>query len=281
MTKNMHLVIVTDCGGSDEGRYGIAARRCFHPHNVGLTFFATAPLNTLHSGFTGAAQALSSIDHFGPLKEDEAYGLLVNAAPREGSSAGKKLRGAGRKSGGEEIYALKLRNGVWVVGPNAGYNLHFLACQVEESYLVVDNSKRETPFRSMQVMVPALAKLLEASPIPHLEFEPKPLVLPEVEKGTFVADCDELGNVYLVTVGERETWFPALGESCVAIINGKRERLRHVDDIFGGEDGEATLTTGSLTLNGEPVHYIVSLGNRASALFGNPSPKTKVEFKPV
>ena len=39
MEKSAHLIIVTDCGGSDQGRYEIAAQRCFFPHRVGLIFF--------------------------------------------------------------------------------------------------------------------------------------------------------------------------------------------------------------------------------------------------
>ena len=105
MKKYVHLVVVTDCGGSDQGRYEIAAQRCFYPHDLRLTFFGTESMNTLHSGFTTAAHVLSTIDFFGPLREGEQIGVLDNAAPRHGSENGRRLRGENRKLEGEEIYA--------------------------------------------------------------------------------------------------------------------------------------------------------------------------------
>ncbi len=126
MANNVQLILVTDCGGSDKGRYEVAARRCFYPLVPQITFFETHSMNTLHAGFTTAAHALSTVDHFGPLNPGELVGILDNAAPRHGTENGKRLRGESRKAEGEEIYALLLDNGVWVVGPNAGLNFYFL-----------------------------------------------------------------------------------------------------------------------------------------------------------
>ncbi|OHA00869.1 MAG: hypothetical protein A3C07_02255 [Candidatus Sungbacteria bacterium RIFCSPHIGHO2_02_FULL_47_11] len=279
MKKYVHLVVVTDCGGSDQGRYEIAAQRCFFPHDLRLTFFATESMNTLHSGFTTAAHVLSTIDFFGPLQKGEQIGVLDNAAPRHGSENGLKLRGENRKLEGEEIYALRLRNGIWVVGPNAGLNFFFLKGQVVGSFLVSDTSGRYTPFRSMEVMVPTLAKIFGARENPHLQLEPKELPVVGTEAGVFVADWDTHGNIYLVSTMTNEDWVPPLGESRVFRIGNKIARLRHVSGIFAGNTGEQTLTVGSLRLNGKPVYYIVVVGGNAHSLFGNPHVETKVEFE--
>ena len=279
MTENVHLIIVTDCGGSDEGRYGIAARRCFFPHHLQLTFFATESMNTLHSGFTAAAHGLSTVDHFGPLKLGEKVGLLVNAAPRHGTENGKVLRGDGRKPDGEEIYALKLKSGVWAVGPNALWNLLFLQDQVSESFLVTDISGRSTPFRSMEVMIPALAKVLGVAEVPQLILEPKRLVVQAPEQGVFVADYDTHGNIYLVANQADESWVPALGEERTFKIGYKFPRLKRVDGIFAGKTGEQTLTTGSLKLNGKPVWYVVVVGGSAHSLFGSAPVGTRFEVE--
>ena len=279
MKKYVHLVVVTDCGGSDQGRYEIAAQRCFFPHDLRLTFFATESMNTLHSGFTTAAHVLSTIDFFGPLQKGEQIGVLDNAAPRHGSENGLKLRGENRKLEGEEIYALRLRNGIWVVGPNAGLNFFFLKGQVVGSFLVSDTSGRYTPFRSMEVMVPTLAKIFGARENPHLQLEPMELPVVGTEAGVFVADWDTHGNIYLVSTMTNEDWVPPLGESRVFRIGNKIARLRHVSGIFAGNTGEQTLTVGSLRLNGKPVYYIVVVGGNAHSLFGNPHVETKVEFE--
>lgn len=276
MKKYAHLVIVTDCGGSDRGRYEIAAQRCFFPHDLRLTFFATESMNTLHSGFTAAAHALSTVDLFGALQEGEQLGVLANAAPRHGSENGRKLRGEKRKQEGEEIYALRLQNGVWVVGPNAGLNFFFLREQVIESLLIVDSSQRYTPFRSMEVMIPALAKILGVRECERLTLEPKELPAMPVAQGVFVADWDDHGNMYLVSTTLDETWVPQPGESRVFRIGNKIARLRHVNGIFAGYTGEQTLTVGSLRLNGKPIYYIVVVGGNAHSLFGNPSVGTEV-----
>ena len=269
------VFVVTDCAGSDEGRYGIGIPRAFFPCSVEAAFFGTESMNTLHAGFTAAAHALSTVDHFGPLANGEKIGILVNAAPRHGTENGKRLRGKGRRSEGEEIYALLLDNGVWVVGPNAGLNFHFLQSRVRESYLVTDTSGMTTPFRSLEVMVPALAKVLGARDHQNIQLSPKPLVVPKADKGIFVADWDEHGNLYVVSI-DVEGWVPRLGQRRVFRIGEKIARLRRVDGIFAGETGEPTLTTGSLKLNNEPVYYLVVVGSSARALFGNPHVGAKV-----
>ncbi|MDO8564472.1 MAG: hypothetical protein Q7R88_00575 [bacterium] len=277
--KYIHLIIVTDCGGSDEGRYRIAAERCFFPHDVRPTFFATESLNTLHSGFTTAAHALSSVDFFGPLRKGEHTAVLDNAAPRHGTENGRKLRGEERKPEGEEIYALRLQNGVWIVGPNAGYNFYFLKGQVVESFLVTDTSKRYTPFRSMEVMIPTFAKIFRVHKHPHLKLTPKKLQVSDGEKGVFVADWDSHGNIYLVSTVPDNAWVPPQGNTRAFRIGNKIARLRHVNGIFAGKTGEQTLTAGSLQLNGKPVYYIVVVGGNAHSLFGNPPVGTKVEIE--
>lgn len=277
--NHIHLIIVTDCGGSDQGRYEIAAKRCFFPHDLRLTFFATESMNTLHSGFTTAAHVLSTIDFFGPLQKGELIGILDNAAPRHGSENGLKLRGEGRKVEGEEIYALRLINGIWIVGPNAGLNFFFLKDQIAESFLICDTSGRYTPFRSMEVMIPAFAKIFGVQKVPYLHLEPKELSIINVEKAVFVADWDTHGNIYLVSTLPDETWVPSIGESRAFRIGNKIARLRHVNGIFAGNTGEQTLTIGSLKLNGKPVYYIVVVGGNAHSLFGNPPVGTKVEIE--
>ncbi len=278
---NVHLVIVTDCGGSDQGRYEIAAQRSLFPYQPRVTFFGTESMNTLHCGFTAAAHALSTIDFFGKLPDGEHVGILANAAPRHGTENGRKLRGESRKLDGEEIYALHLDNGVWVVGPNAGMNFHFIQGRVKESYLVRDTSGRYTPFRSMEVMVPTFAKLFGIRSYPELILEQKDLVVPNPEKGVFVADSDSHGNIYLVSTLDDQDWLPAMNEHRTFRIGGERRiaRLRRVDGIFAGNTGEQTITKGSLQLNGEPVYYIVVVGGSAHSLFGSPSAGTRVEVE--
>ncbi|HEV7702588.1 MAG TPA: hypothetical protein VGO63_04075 [Candidatus Paceibacterota bacterium] len=228
-------------------------------------------MNTLHAGFTTTAHVLSTVDYFGPLKEGEFVGILDNAAPRHGSENGESLRGAERKPEGEEIYALLLDNGVWVVGPNAGLNFYFLESRVRKSYLVTDTSGRITPFRSMEIMIPALSKVLGVKEFPNIILTEKSLLIKKPKAGLFVADWDEHGNLYLVSIGaSTSSLFPPLGDSKVFHIGDKIARLRHVDGIFAGETGEPTLTTGSLRLNSKPVYYLVVVGSSARALFGNP-----------
>ncbi|MEK7208578.1 MAG: hypothetical protein AAB699_03480 [Patescibacteria group bacterium] len=277
--EQITLIIVTDCGGSDIGRYQIAARRCFFPHQLETTVFTAESMNTLHAGFLTAAHALSTTDLFGPLRKGELIGVIVNAAPRHGTENGRKLRGEKRKLEGEEIYALRLRNGVWVVGPNSGRNFFFLKGQVAESFLLTDTSKRYTPFRSMELMVPALAKIFGIWADENLVLTPKPLQVPDGEEGVFVADWDSHGNIYLVSTLPDETWIPKINETSAFRIGNKIARLRHVNGIFAGNTGEQTLTVGSLQLNGRPVYYIVVVGGSAHSLFSNPPVGTRVEVE--
>lgn len=254
------MVLATDCGGTDRGRYEIAACRSFFPHAVTTVVFETASLSTLHAGFIAAAHGLSTIDHFGPLRTGEKIGLLVNAAPERGP-----------------IYALTLDNGVEVVGPDLEWNFHFLRDRIVASHLVRDLSGKETPFRSMEVMVPALAARLGAAEVPHLSFVPKDIASFAPEPGIYVSDWDSHGNLYLVSTEEDDSWIPPLGETQTFRVGNNVARLRHVDGIFAGQTGEQVLTTGSLRLNGRKVHYIVVRGARARDMLGNPRVGTRVQ----
>ena len=123
----------------------------------------------------------------------------------------------------------------------------------------------------MEVMVPALSKVLGITQWSNIKLTKKPLVVGTQKPGLFVADWDKHGNMYIVSVGQVQDWLPKLGESRVFSIGDKIARLRCVDGIFAGNTGEPTLTTGSLKLNGESVHYMVVVGSNARALFDNPS----------
>lgn len=275
--QNVLLVLVTDCGGSDQGRYEIAAGLCFAGCNVSRAFFATGSMNPLHSGFTGAAHALSTVAHFSGVRGDTKVGILINAAPRHGTENGHKLRGNRRKASGEEIYALELRDGTWVVGPNAGLNLYFVQNQVVKSFLVRDSLRPHTPFRSMEVMVPALAKVLGIQDFPNITLTPKVLRVSEPDPGVYVVDWDDHGNIYLWSTGKDDEFVPALGRARVFKIGDKIARLRHVSGIFAGKTGEQTITQGSLKLADRPIYYIVVVGGSAHNLFGSPRVGTRVE----
>jgi hypothetical protein len=279
MNPVFNLVLVTDCGGSDEGRYRIAVQRCFFPHQHSVAFFPTASMNTLHCGFTAAAHGLSTIDHFGPLRDGENYGVLINAAPRRGKENGQALRGEDRKRDGEEVFIVRFDNGVWASGPNAEMNFWFVRDRIRESYLVTDTSGRETPFRSMELMIPALAKVQKASAFDRISLEEKQLTVQNPDSGLYVADWDEHGNIYVVSTETGDAWIPPMGRHCVIKIGDKIARLRHVKGIFAGNTGEPTLTTGSLRLNGKSVYYMVVVGASAHSLFEHPRVGARVEIE--
>lgn len=276
--KYAHVIIVTDCGGSDHGRYEIALNRCVFPHQHTLAFFETGSKNTLHSGFTAAAHALSTIDFFGPLKPDEQIGILVNAAPRHGNENGNRLRGKNRKKEGEEIFVIELKNGVWVVGPNAGFNLFFFQKEIKQSFLLIDHLHPNTQFRSMESMIPGLVKVLGINDFKHIELQPKPFTPPvNTETGIFVADWDTHGNIYLYSTLNAEQWVPQMGKTVCIKIGNSIARLRHVEGIFAGQTGEQTLTKGSLKLLGrEAIYYIVVVGSEAHPQFKCPPVGTPV-----
>ncbi len=118
--------------------------------------------------------------------------------------------------------------------------------------------------------MPALSQVLGVKDNPNLRLERKELKVPRPKPGLFVADWDDHGNLYIISIGQGQDWLPKLGERRVFHIGDKLAQLRHVNGIFAGHTGEPTLTTGSLKLNGEAVYYLVVVGSSARALFANP-----------
>ena len=276
--KDIQLYVVTDCGGLDEARYRVMANGLFFGHHLDWSFTETESMNTLHAGFVGATHVLGEIMHRGSLREGELVGMLLNAAPR----LDKDLRGKGRRPEGEEIYALHLYNGVWVVGPNAGLNFYFLRDQIEQSFLVIDTSGLKTPFRSNYVMLPALAEILLPGSNPLIHLEPKELPKVHAALGLFVGAVDNHGNIYVASTLSDDSWIPPMGEWKTLRFGDRPEKFRlcHVDDIFAGRTDDLTLTTGSLHLpNGKPVYYIVKVGGHAYPLLGSPPVGTEIHIE--
>ncbi len=272
--KNVHISIVTDCGRSDALRYEIGAAACFADARFSMGFFETESFNTLHAGFVAGSHAYAPIEYFSDIAPRMQFGILVNAAP--GAAEGQKLRGLDNKSDGGQIYALELKNGVCVVGPNVGYNLYFFRDLIARSFLVTVSKNSDTPYRSLEIMLPALAQVMGVRNFPGFTLTPKKLDLPEVQNGIYVGDSDSHGNIYLASIGQEQGFVPRVGEVFTVQIGDKSIKARYTDQFFAARAGEFTLTTGSLTLAGNPVYYLIQMGGSASNFFGNPAVGTKI-----
>lgn len=263
-----NIQIVTDCGGLDSVRYTGWAKMFFDPKPVDVEVIPTAPLNVVHPGFIAATHVVAEIDKFIERYDKPSYlhkkGLIINAAPERG-----------------DIYAARLDNGLEVVAPHLGFNLEFLRDRIVESALVVDTSGRETPFRSNEVMIPALAQRLGVRSSGHINFKPQPLPIIPIKSELLVGGVDHLGNMYVVPTKGDMTWLPGLGERRIVRIRNDSHAVRCVNGVFAGDSGELVLTPGSLMLYREPlkresVYYLVKRNGNAYHEFGSPPIGTRV-----
>ena len=243
-----------------------------HPENAQITFVSSTP-STIHTSFL-INQVVETEERFGRPLETV---IFQNTDPRLQSKA--KVE----KAQGAKFLIIRLKSGLYLCGPNAGYDFSMIKEKVDEVFEYLDFDKG-SQFRSRDLYSRVCAHLMEAME-DELELEEVSIdVIPDL-RGFYIGHIDNFGNIKTTITEEDLKGKIEYGEYLKIKIGKVIKKARYVDNLFGGEVGELVIYPGSSGKKDNPYleisiwrHFDEEMSTTGKDEFLNPKVGEKIEL---
>jgi len=200
--------------------------------NAQITFVSSTP-STIHTSFL-INQIVEVEERFGRPLETV---IFQNTDPRLQSKT--KVE----KAQGAKFLVIRLKSGLYLCGPNAGYDFSMVKERIDEVFEYKDFDKG-SQFRSRDLYSRVCAHLMEAME-DELDLEEVLVdVIPDL-KGFYIGHIDNFGNIKTTITHEDLKGKVEYGEYTKIKIGKVIKKVRYVDNLFGGEVGELVIYPGS------------------------------------
>jgi len=200
--------------------------------NAQITFVSSTP-STIHTSFL-INQIVEVEERFGRPLETV---IFQNTDPRLQSKT--KVE----KAQGAKFLVIRLKSGLYLCGPNAGYDFSMVKERIDEVFEYKDFDKG-SQFRSRDLYSRACAHLMEAME-DELDLEEVLVdVIPDL-KGFYIGHIDNFGNIKTTITHQDLKGKVEYGEYIKIKIGKVIKKVRYVDNLFGGEVGELVIYPGS------------------------------------
>lgn len=214
-----------------------------NPSETRVSFVSSTP-STIHTSYI--LQQL--------VRTEERYGIPLetvffqNTDPRLQAKEGVKL------AKGAEFLVIRLKSGIYVCGPNAGYNFSLLKSKIEYVYRY-PGLNEGGQFRSRDLYSRVSAHLMDGM-VDQLDLEEQPSnCIPEL-RGYYVGHIDNYGNIKTTITHAELKGKVELGEKVELVINGTQRQAVYVSNLFGGIPGELVMFPGS---SGDPQNQYIEI----------------------
>jgi len=200
--------------------------------NAQITFVASTP-STIHTAFL-VNQLVEIEERLGHPLETV---IFQNTDPRLQSKT--KVE----KAQGAKFLVIRLKSGLYLCGPNAGYDFSMIKERIDEvfEYRGFDKGSQ---FRSRDLYSRVCAHLMEAME-DELDLEEVLVdVIPDL-KGFYIGHIDNFGNIKTTITHEDLKGKVEYGDYIKIKIGKVVKKARYVDNLFGGEVGELVIYPGS------------------------------------
>lgn len=237
-------------------------------------YFVHSTPSTIHTAFL-----LSQV-----VRTEERYGrsqntvIFVNTDPRLQSKTGVE------KAQGADFVIIRLRSGMYVCGPNAGYSFSLVKKEIEEFYIYTQMNKG-SQFRSRDLYMKICALLLNDKQDEMELDEQHTNFIPELE-GYFIGHIDNYGNIKTTIPHSKLKEKYEYGELVPITIHGIKRNALFVSNLFGGAPGELVIYPGSSGDPSDPFlevsvwrHFTEQEKTTGSALFNYPLEGMEVKIK--
>lgn len=202
-------------------------------HNGGVITFIPSTPSTIHTGFL-ISQIVEVEERFGKPLETV---FLQNTDPRLHSDHALK------NAEGAKPLIIRLQSGIYLTGPDAGYNFALIKSKIEEVF-EYKGLNTEGQFHSRD-LYPRIAAHLMDEMEDELELEEiSTNIIPRLE-GHYVAHIDNFGNIKTLIPHSYLKGKFEYGEDIQVNINGVTKKAKYVKNLFGGEPGELVIYPGS------------------------------------
>jgi len=200
--------------------------------NAQITFVSSTP-STIHTSFL-INQIVEVEERFGRPLETV---IFQNTDPRLQSKT--KVE----KAQGAKFLVIRLKSGLYLCGPNAGYDFSMVKERIDEVFEYKDFDKG-SQFRSRDFYSRVCAHLMDEME-DELDLEEVLVdVIPDL-KGFYIGHIDNFGNIKTTITHEDLKGKVEYGGYIKIKIGKVIKKVRYVDNLFGGEVGELVIYPGS------------------------------------
>lgn len=238
-----------------------------YPH---VTFVGSEP-STVHTSYL-INQVVEVEERYG---KPEKTVLFQNTDPRiQTKTAVEKAKGA-------EFVVIKLKSGMYLCGPNAGYDFSLIKHKIEKVWLY-KNMDKGSQFRSRDLYAKASAQLMEDR-IDEMDLEEMDLSeIPDITGG-FIGHIDNYGNVKTTFTLNEFKQNHEFGDMVEIEINNIKQQAKFVSNLFGGTPGELVIYPGSSGQKDNPFleisvwrHFTEEEATTGIHAFHNPRPGMEI-----
>ncbi len=233
------------------------------PVSPPISFVSSTP-STIHTSYL-----INQI-----IEVEERFGRPQNTVIFENTDPRLQKTERAEKAQGASFVVARLEDGIFVCGPNAGYDFSIFKTRIEKLYIYQDLDKG-TQFRSRDFYTRIAAHLMENME-DELDLEEISLNnIPELT-GFFVGHIDNYGNIKTTIKHEDLKGKHEYGEEIEIDINNTKKKAIYVDNLFGGEVGKLVIYPGS---SGEKDNPYLEIS--AWTHFKEQKPRTGISFFPT
>jgi len=242
-------------------------------HGESISFVSSTP-STIHTSFL-LQQVIAIEERYGdPLQTV----IFQNTDPRVQTTEGVK------EAKGAEFVVIKLKSGIYLCGPNAGYDFSLVRNKIETIFRYPGLDKG-TQFRSRDLYSRVCAHLMDemedeldleealANSIPGLQ-------------DYFIGHIDNHGNIKTTITHEDLKGKYELGAAIEITVNDVTKKAKYVSNLFGGSPGQLVIYPGSTGQQDNPFievsiwrHFTEKNPTTGTHEFNNPRPGQQITLK--
>jgi len=203
---------------------------------VQVGFVSSTP-STIHTAYL-LAQLVRTEERYGRPGQTVFF---QNTDPRLQTKEGVE------KAQGAEFVVILLKSGIYLCGPNAGYDFSLLKPSIEYVYRYPGLDKG-SQFRSRDLYSRVSAHLMDEME-DELDLEEQPSsCIPEL-RGSYVGHIDNYGNIKTTITHEEMKGRFQIGQAIGITLNEVTKKATFVSNLFGGTPGDLVIYPGS---SGDP-----------------------------
>ncbi len=243
------------------------------PEDMHVSFVSSTP-STIHTSYI-LQQLVRTVERYGRPGETVFF---QNTDPRIQTKEGVE------QAQGAEFIVVRLKSGIFLCGPNAGYDFSLLKPNIEYVYRYPGLDKG-SQFRSRDLYSRVSAHLMDEME-DELDLEEQPSnCIPEL-RGFFVGHIDNYGNIKTTIAREEMKGKHELGTTLEVTLNDTTKKVTHVSNLFGGVPGQLVIYPGS---SGDPSnpymeisvwrHFTEKDASTGVHAFNMPRPGMEIELK--
>ncbi len=243
------------------------------PKDININFVTSDP-STIHTGFVLAQVILT----------EERLGHPAETVIFQNTDTRLNITEKADAARGAEFLIIRLKSGLYVCGPNSGYDFSFIKPHIDEVFKY-DGLDKGSQFRSRDLYARVSAHLMDGLE-DEMDLEETPSnVIPSIS-GYYIGHIDNHGNIKTtMTLSDLREHY-AYGDEIVVKINGVEKKAKFVKNLFGGTPGELVIYPGSSGTLGNPYlevsiwrYFTEENPTTGVHVFHHPRPGMKVEIQ--